>query len=136
MGRTGANPGFQVRGGTLRKIAPGGGRREHCWGISCEKSRFYAKKSNFFHFRGARAGCAPPGSAPGLCILSICILLLSWTLGLLWCHIYRISYVMWYFQCILSVCILLLSLTLGLLWCQHIYRIFSASYPFVSYYVG
>ena len=25
-----------------------GGRRENCWGISCEKSRFYAKKSYFF----------------------------------------------------------------------------------------
>jgi hypothetical protein len=25
-----------------------GGRREHFWGISCEKSRFYAKKSYFF----------------------------------------------------------------------------------------
>ena len=27
-----------------------GGRREHCWGISCEKSRFYAKKSYFLQF--------------------------------------------------------------------------------------
>ena len=27
-----------------------GGRREKCWGISCEKSRFYAKKSYFFQF--------------------------------------------------------------------------------------
>jgi hypothetical protein len=26
-----------------------GGRRENIWGISCEKSRFYAKKSYFFH---------------------------------------------------------------------------------------
>jgi hypothetical protein len=26
------------------------GRRENCWGISCEKSRFYAKKSYFFQF--------------------------------------------------------------------------------------
>jgi hypothetical protein len=25
-----------------------GGRREDCWGISCEKSRFYAKKIIFF----------------------------------------------------------------------------------------
>jgi hypothetical protein len=31
-------------GGALKKIAPSGGRREHFWGISCEKSRFYAKK--------------------------------------------------------------------------------------------
>ena len=47
---TGADPGFQVRGGALKKIAPSGGRREKCWGISCEKSRFYAKKSYFFQF--------------------------------------------------------------------------------------
>ena len=45
-----ADPGFQVRGGALKKIAPSGGRRENCWGISCEKSRFYAKKSYFFQF--------------------------------------------------------------------------------------
>jgi hypothetical protein len=27
-----------------------GGRRENFWGISCEKSRFYAIKSYFFQF--------------------------------------------------------------------------------------
>ena len=48
---SGADPGFQVRGGALKKIAPSGGRREHFWGISCEKSRFYAKKSYFFRLR-------------------------------------------------------------------------------------
>jgi hypothetical protein len=47
---SGADPGFQVRGGALKKIAPSGGRRENFWGISCEKSRFYAKKSYFFQF--------------------------------------------------------------------------------------
>ena len=50
----GADPGFQVRGGggggALKKNASSGGRREICWGISCEKSRFYAKKSYFFQF--------------------------------------------------------------------------------------
>jgi hypothetical protein len=58
----GADPGFQVRGGALKKIAPSGGRCENVWGISCEKSRFYAQKKNhiFSNFRGARAGCAPP----------------------------------------------------------------------------
>ena len=40
-----ADPGFQVRGGTLKKIAPSRGRCENVWGISCEKSRFYAKKT-------------------------------------------------------------------------------------------
>jgi hypothetical protein len=48
MNKSGADPGFQVRGGALKKIAPSGGRRENFWGISCEKSRFYAKKSYFF----------------------------------------------------------------------------------------
>ena len=47
----GADPGFQVRGGgALKKIASSGGRRENVGGISCEKSRFYAKKSYFFQF--------------------------------------------------------------------------------------
>ena len=46
----GADPGFQVRGGVLKKIAPSRGRRENFWGNSCEKSRFYAKKIIFFQF--------------------------------------------------------------------------------------
>ena len=46
--KSGADPGFQVRGVALKKIAPSGGRREKFWGISCEKSRFYAKKIRFF----------------------------------------------------------------------------------------
>ena len=36
--RPGADPGFQVRGGAL------------FFGISCEKTRFYAKKLYFFQF--------------------------------------------------------------------------------------
>jgi hypothetical protein len=44
MSYTGADPGFQARVGALKKNAPSGGRREKFWGISCEKSRFYAKK--------------------------------------------------------------------------------------------
>jgi hypothetical protein len=32
----GADPGFQVRGGALKKIAPSGGRPENCWGISMD----------------------------------------------------------------------------------------------------
>jgi hypothetical protein len=51
---SGADPGFQVRGGALKKIAPSGGRRENFWGISCEKSRFYAKKNIFFPILGGR----------------------------------------------------------------------------------
>ena len=41
---------FKLGGAHLKKIAPSGGRRENFWGISCEKSRFYAKKSYFFQF--------------------------------------------------------------------------------------
>ena len=57
---------FKLGGGALEKIAPSGGRRENVWGISREKSRFYANKIIFFTILGgARAGCAPPpGSAP------------------------------------------------------------------------
>ena len=90
MSITGADPGFQVRGGAhfkkLRRAEEGakilgvfrvknhyftpknhsfynyGGRREKFWGISCEKSRFYAKKTYFFPILGGGA----PGSAPAL----------------------------------------------------------------------
>ena len=52
IGTAGADPGFQVRGGgALKKIAPSGGRRIIFWGILCEKSRFYTKKSSFFQLR-------------------------------------------------------------------------------------
>ena len=84
---SGADPGFQVRGGALKKSAPSGGRREHfwvfrvknhdftqknhifsncggrrenCWGISCGKSRFYAKKNHIFsNFRGGARRVRP-----------------------------------------------------------------------------
>ena len=46
----GADPGFQVTGGGLKIIGPNGARREICWGISCDKSRFDLKKSYFFQF--------------------------------------------------------------------------------------
>jgi hypothetical protein len=125
----GADPGFQVRGGALKKncaerrealkylgyfvwkitilrkkiiffpIAEGGakifgvfrvknhdftqknhifsncgGRRENLWGISCEKSRFYAKESYFYPILGG--GSPPPsGSAPVLVYLLFSYLL-------------------------------------------------------------
>ena len=47
----GADPGFQVRGGAHKKNAPSGGRRDNVWGISCEKSRFYANKSYLFQLQ-------------------------------------------------------------------------------------
>jgi hypothetical protein len=87
---TGADPGFQVRGGALKKMrraeggaknfevfrvkkhdftpknhifSNGGGRRENFWGISCGKSRFYAKKIIFFPILGGGGGGG--GGAPG-----------------------------------------------------------------------
>jgi hypothetical protein len=51
---------FKLGEGALKKIAPSGGRRENFCGISCDKSRFYAKKIIFFPILGrARDGCAP-----------------------------------------------------------------------------
>ena len=48
---------FKLGGGAhLKKIAPSGGGRKHFGGISCEKSRFYAKKSYFFQFWGGGGG--------------------------------------------------------------------------------
>ena len=47
-------------GGALKIMAPSGARHEIFGGISCEKSRFYAKKSYFFQFYGGRAPGAPP----------------------------------------------------------------------------
>jgi hypothetical protein len=52
MALSGADPGFLVREGALKKIAPSRGRRENVWGISCEKSRFNVKKSYFSNFMG------------------------------------------------------------------------------------
>ena len=54
-------------GGTLKKNCAERREVQTFLDISCEKSRFYAKKSYFFPILGgARAGCAPPppGSAP------------------------------------------------------------------------
>ena len=48
------------QGGALKKIAPSGERRENFWGISFEKSRFYAKKLHFFQFYGVKNLPPPP----------------------------------------------------------------------------
>jgi hypothetical protein len=46
---TGADPGFQVRGGAkLKELRGAEGGAKFFFGISCEKSRFYAQKSYFF----------------------------------------------------------------------------------------
>ena len=44
---------FKLGGGSgIKKITPSGGRRQKFWGITCEKSRFYANKSYFFPILG------------------------------------------------------------------------------------
>ena len=45
---SGADPGFQVRGAHLKKLRRAEGGAKFFGGISCEKLRFYAKKSYFF----------------------------------------------------------------------------------------
>jgi hypothetical protein len=47
-------------------------KREHFWGISCEKSRFYAKQINFSPILGAWGVCRvhpPPWIRPWECLL-------------------------------------------------------------------
>ena len=55
MSNSGADPGFQVKGGAIRKIAPSGGRREKFWGISCEKITILRQKILFFQIAEAGA---------------------------------------------------------------------------------
>ena len=45
----GANPCYR---GCIEKVSQSEARREHFWGILCEKSRFYAKNHIFSNFRG------------------------------------------------------------------------------------
>ena len=52
------------KGGALTKIAPSGGMRDNFWGISCEKSRFYPKKSYFFPILGGARRVPPPWIHP------------------------------------------------------------------------
>ena len=62
----GADPGYQVMGDALKKMAPNGGRRENVWVFRVKNHDFTKKKIIFFPILGgAHAGCAPPsGSAP------------------------------------------------------------------------
>jgi hypothetical protein len=53
-----------IEQGRIQDFKLGGALNEKCWGISCEKSQFYAKKLIFFPiFLEGELG-APPGSAP------------------------------------------------------------------------
>jgi hypothetical protein len=47
LGLQGRIQDFKLGGVALKKIAPSGGRHENVWGISCENSRFYAKKADY-----------------------------------------------------------------------------------------
>ena len=57
----GADPGFQVRGGALKKIAPSGGRRKFFWVFRVKNHEFTPKNHIFSNFRG---GCAPTLDPP------------------------------------------------------------------------
>ena len=61
---------YKLGGGAHNKNAPSGGRHENFCGISCEKSRFYAKKIIFFPILGGRSPPPPPLDPP---LRSICL---------------------------------------------------------------
>jgi hypothetical protein len=64
---TGADPGFQARGGALKEIAPSGGRREIFWVFRVKNHDFTQKNHIFSNFRGGgRAPGAPPPLDPPL----------------------------------------------------------------------
>ena len=53
MGYTEADPGFQVRGGALKKIAPSGGRCEN-FGVFRVKNHDFTPKNHIFSNCGGR----------------------------------------------------------------------------------
>ena len=59
------------KGRALKEMAPSGGRHENIWGISCEKSRFYAKKIIFFPILGGARRVSPPPLDPPLQCTSV-----------------------------------------------------------------
>ena len=63
MSTSGADPGFQVRGGALTKIVLSGGRRDNVWCILCEKITILRKNIIFFSILGG-VGVHPPLDPP------------------------------------------------------------------------
>ena len=61
---SGADPGFQVRGGALKKIAPSGGRRENVWVFRVKNHDFTPKNHIFSNFRGGARRVRPPWIRP------------------------------------------------------------------------
>ena len=60
--KSGVDPGFQVRGAHLKKIATSGGMREN-FGVFLVKNHDFTPKNHIFsNFRGKRR-VLPPGSA-------------------------------------------------------------------------
>ena len=58
-----ADPGFEVRGGAIKNIAPSGGRREHFWGVFRVKNHDCTPKNHIFsNFMGG--GARPPLDPP------------------------------------------------------------------------
>ena len=66
-------------GGVLKIIAPSEARREKFWGISCEKSRLYAKKITFFPILEA-----PPWIRP--CAIYLPCMNTLYMQSLCWCY--------------------------------------------------
>ena len=71
---SGADPGFQVRGAHLKKLRRAEGVAKNVWVFRVKNHDFTPKNHIFSNFRGgARAGCAPPGSAPVFLPVDYCI---------------------------------------------------------------
>jgi hypothetical protein len=62
---TGADQGFQVRRGELKKIVPSGGRHENLVIFRVKIHDFTPKNLIFSNFRGGVRQVCPPGSTPG-----------------------------------------------------------------------
>jgi hypothetical protein len=56
----GADPGFQVRGGALKKLRRAEGGAKNFGVFRVKNHDFTPKNYMFSNFRGGRAGCAPP----------------------------------------------------------------------------
>ena len=69
---SGADPGFQVRGVHLKKLRRAEGDAKKFEVFRVKNHDFTPINHIFSNFRGgARAGCAPPKSAPGNCLTRI-----------------------------------------------------------------
>jgi hypothetical protein len=99
----GADPGFQVRGGALKKIAPSGGRREIFFGYFVWKITILRPKIIFLsNFRGGARRVRPLLDRPLNTYINNMLVFFNWilTLDFCWCYL-PFSYLFLYLWCLL-----------------------------------